>query len=256
MQNLSLKIESVDPVLMKDKAYDKVAIIYNDLMSPVNYNLWTDYILDIAAEQIDTHSKVLELASGTCQMAELFSKQYKNIIATDISLAMLKSNHNNNLNKICCDMSMLPFNTSFDFIFCTFDSINYLLNQKQLRKLFAEVYSLLSLDGIFTFDVSLELNSLKFIEGSISKREYAGYNYERVSRYNNRRRIHYNYFYIRSASGKKIREVHKQKIYDINVYYKLAEKTGFRISEVYDCFTFDDVTSKSERAQFILRKIN
>jgi len=241
---------------MPDKVYDKVAFIYNGLMSAVNYELWTDYILDIAEDYIEQDAKVLELASGTCQMADRFSKLYNNIMATDISLAMLKFNRNKNLDKVCCDMSLLPFKTKFDFIFCTFDSVNYILNEKRLKIFFEEVYYVLSENGVFSFDVSLELNSLKFIEGSIAKNEYNGYKYERVSRYNNRKKIHYNYFYISSVSGKYFREIHIQKIYDINVYYKLAEKIGFKISECYDCFTFNDVTEKSERAQFIMRKIN
>ena len=224
-------------------------------MGSVNYGLWTSYILDIAKDYIEKDAKVLELASGTCKMADRISKQYKGIIATDLSLEMLKFNTNQELSKICCDMSSLPFRTNFDFIFCTFDSVNYILNRKRLKKLFEEVNPLLSENGAFTFDVSLELNSLKFDNESIAKDEYNGYKFERISRYNNRRRIHYNYFYIKGIDGKYFREIHKQKIYDINIYYKLAEKTGYKISECYDCFTFNDVTEKSERAQFIMRKI-
>jgi len=241
---------------MSDRAYEKVAVIYNDLMSVVNYDVWTDYVLDIAETYIDEEARILELAAGTCQITHRFSKVFKNIIATDISLPMLQSVKYRNFKMVCCDMISLPFKKKFDFIYCTFDSINYLLKQKQLRKLFNEINDYLEKDGIFTFDVSLELNSLKFAKETVTKGFFNGYDYKRVSRYNDRSKIHYNYFYINTASGKKISETHSQKIYDIKTYFKHSERAGLFTIACYDCFTFDDVSEKSERAQFVMRKIN
>jgi len=241
---------------MKLRPYEKVAVIYDALMKKLDYESWSNYILEIADEYIDNKATVLELGAGSCKIAGYISSRYKNYYATDISLSMLKAQGKNKLSKICCDMTELPLKTKFDFIFSNFDGVNYILKQKHLVKLFNGVFSLLERDGVFTFDVSLERNSLNFVINKSVEGHSNGYSFRRVSQYNKLSRIHSNHFYIRDESGIEFKEVHKEKIYTIDTYFKLAEKTGFRTEACYDCFTFKDVNSKSERAQFILRKIS
>ncbi len=65
------------------------------------------------------------------------------------------------LNKVCCDMTALPFKKKFDLILSSFDSVNYLRSNKNLLQLFKEVNNSLTEKGIFTFDAALESNSYK-----------------------------------------------------------------------------------------------
>lgn len=241
---------------MKVKPYEKLSLVYNGLMKNVDYTNWSKYILEIAEEYIKNGARVLELAAGNCKMADIITLRYKNFIGTDISLSMLKTTKNNELRKICCDMTELPLKIKFDFIFSAFDSINYILKQKTLSRLFKEVYLNLNNNGIFTFDVSLENNSLNFLIEKTTNDYYNSFSFSRTNKYNKRNRIHYNSFIISDNSGFQLKEVHKQKIYDIRTYFKLAEEAGLHTEACYECFTFDDVKPESERAQFILRKTN
>lgn len=241
---------------MKVKTYEKVSVIYDGLMKKLDYDSWAKYILLIAEDNVYSKAKILELASGNCKMAKIITDRYKNYYATDISFQMLVSSRNNELKKVCCDMTLLPFKTKFNFIFSAFDSVNYILNQRSLLNLFKEVNNLLSDDGIFTFDVSLQNNSLNFITRKSTEGQHKGNWYQLLSKYNKRSRIHYNNFYIWNESGNKFKEMHKEKIYDINTYFKLSEKAGLITESCYDCFTFNDVNSKSKRAQFVMRKID
>lgn len=241
---------------MKLRPYEKVAVIYDAMMKKLDYESWSNYILEIADEYIDHNATILELGAGSCKIAGYISSRYKNYYATDISLSMLKSSGKNELEKICCEMTELPFKTKFDFIFSNFDGVNYILKQKHLVKLFNGVFSLLERDGVFTFDVSLESNSLNFVLSKSVEGRCNGYSFRRVSQYNKLSRIHSNHFYIRDESGIEFKEVHREKIYKIDTYFKLAEKAGLFVEACYDCFTFKNVNSKSERAQFILRKTN
>ena len=240
---------------MKLRPYEKLSDVYNGLMKNVDYTSWSKYILDIAEDYIKNGGRVLELASGNCNMAELISKKYKNFVCTDISLSMLQSAKNNRTEKICCDMSELPLKEKFDFVFSAFDSVNYILKQKTLSRLFKEVYRILADEGIFSFDASLENNSLKFLIAKTTEDCYNGFSFTRTNRYNKRSRIHYNSFIIAHNSRSKVKEVHKQKIYNIKTYFKLAEDAGLQTEACYSCFTFDDVDPDSERAQFVMRKI-
>ena len=126
---------------------------------------------------------------------------------------MLQQGNEINLRKVCCDMTSLPFNGKFDFIFSTFDSVNYLLSKSKLLSLFTEVKSVLSENGIFTFDVSLENNSLEFKRNQKTKGFVKGYSFKRTSKYNPKSRIHKNTFEITNRFGEVIQEEHRQKIY-------------------------------------------
>ena len=87
---------------MKLKPYDKVSVIFDTLMKKLDYESWSNYILEIAVVYIKDDSKVLELGAGNCKIAEFISARYKNYYATDISLSMLKSSKSSNFKKICC----------------------------------------------------------------------------------------------------------------------------------------------------------
>lgn len=225
-------------------------------MKKLDYESWSNYIIEIADIYIEKSAIVLELGAGTCKIADYISKRYKNYVATDISLQMLKSSKSNSIKKVCCDMRSLPFKNKFNFIFSNFDCVNYLLKQKHLAQLFAEVFYLLKRDGIFTFDISLENNSLNFQSGKSVEGNYNGYSFRRVSQYNKLSRMHTNKFFISDKQGKYFTETHKEKIYSLETFFKLADKSGLKVEACYNCFTFNDIKQKSERAQFVMRKIN
>ncbi|MFI5236907.1 MAG: class I SAM-dependent DNA methyltransferase [Ignavibacteriales bacterium] len=241
---------------MKVKPYEKVAEVYDGLMKKVDYQTWAKYLLVIAEENIPHNAKILELGAGNGKMAEIFLKKYKNYFVSDISLPMLKNSSNSHLRKICCDMSAIPITAKFDFIFSAFDGVNYILKQKSLFNLFSEVYRLLTDDGIFTFDVSLERNSMNITFSDFIEGNHNGFWFQKISKYNKHSRIHYNKFYISDETGFKYKEVHKEKIYKIDTYFRLAEKVGLYTEHCFDCFSFKDVSEKSYRAQFVMRKIN
>jgi SAM-dependent methyltransferase len=238
----------------KKKPYEKVSLIYEGLMKEVDFGLWTKYILEIACNYADTASSILEIAAGNCKMAERIKIKFPDLIATDVSLPMLKSIFQDGLIKVCCNMTRLPFRKKFDFIYCTFDSINYLLTQKELQSLFNEIRIILTESGIFTFDASLERNSLDFTRAQVTEDKYRDFSFKRINSYNRETKIHKNVFHIQNKTGVKYKEVHKQKIYDLNTYFNLVDKAGLFVKECYDGFTFKECSSKSERAQFIIGK--
>jgi SAM-dependent methyltransferase len=238
---------------MPERPYDKVALIYNHLMRDVDYKSWSKYILKIADYNSKNCKYVLELAAGNGRISEYLSAKFNNFIATDISLTMLKASASSEIIKICCDMKTLPFKTKFDFIFSAFDSINYILTQRDLIKLFSSIKNVLNENGIFTFDASLEKNSLNFVIPKISDGTYNGYSYKKINHYKKLSRKHINEFLIQDKSGVEVKEVHEQKIYKLNTYFRLADKAGLQIKACYNCFSFDDVNVNSERVQFVLR---
>lgn len=223
-------------------------------MRKVRYDYWADYIYAISSDYVDEDPKVLELASGNCHLARFLSAYYPNFIASDISHEMLNKNSKTHLQKVCFDMTMIPFNTKFDLIVSTFDSVNYLTSKKKLIALFNEVCRTISDNGIFTFDVSLEKNSFRHIKDPIRTGSYKGFKYKQETNYDSVKNIHRNVFYITHPNGNVFEEVHIQKIYSFETYFKLMDSAGLVVKECYDAFTFKNGNANSPRVQFITVK--
>lgn len=235
------------------KPYTFVSLIYAHLMKQINYQDWADYIFDIQECYNLKSDRVLELGAGNCTIANNLIDKFDFYIVSDYSQDMLAQNDNKLIKKVCCDMTALPFKIKFDFIFSTFDTVNYLMDEQKLLKLFSEVSQVISDNGIFTFDVSLENNSYKNVKRLNRKGKYNGIKYIQKSRYDSDKRIHVNEFKI-ILNDADVFEVHKQKIYPLEKYFELVEDCGLFVVDCFESFSFEDANYDSERVQFIVKK--
>ena len=241
---------------MPSESYTYLAQFYSHLMKAIDYQNWADYIIELSEEFKIRNPKVLELSCGTGNIARILQNSFNKFYLSDLSMPMLDQIPDINLPKICCDMTMLPFKQEFNFIFSTFDSVNYLMSKDQFLKFLSEVSKVLKRNGVLTFDVSLENNSLRYQKYLNRSGKVKGIKYKQKSYFNVRSRIHYNHFEITLADGKKVEEIHKQKIYRFEDYFEFIEDSDFYVSKCYETFTFQNANAATERAQFILKKRN
>lgn len=237
-----------------EKPYTTVAKIYSHLMRAIDYEDWAEYIFAINDNKKIEKEFTLEIASGDCRLAGYLKQYFPNMILTDISKYMLAASGNNFNFRVSCDMTKLPFKNKFPLIISAFDSINYLLTQTELNDLFRGIRNVLTDDGIFTFDVSLEKNSIKNERRLNRKGKVNGIKYVQKSKYDNAGKIHYNYFQIFLENGEIIEEVHKQKVYEFFDYFSIIENNGLYVENCYDSFSFDDADEDCERVQFVVKK--
>jgi hypothetical protein len=240
--------------MKKAPAYAKLAAVYNHVMRKVSYEDWADYIFSLTNDFMPRKAKVLELAGGNCLLGNYLSGYYPDLVITDNSLPMLQEDSIGGVPRVCCDMTMLPFKCKFDLIYSTFDSINYLTSAKKILKLFNEASCLLSDKGIFTFDVSLERNSYIHIQQPVRKGKVNDTSYIHQSVYDAEKKIHKNIFTITFRDKSVYKEVHKQKIYPFEEYFRLIDKAGLYVVNCYEAFSFKNAKSTSVRAQFIVAK--
>ncbi len=239
-------------MMTSQKNYVRVATIYPYLMRSIRYDKWAEYLFKVVSSFVGKNIKVLELGAGNGRLAYYFKNYYPNIILSDISYDMLCQAEFHNLPKVCCDMKAIPFKRNFDLIYSVFDSVNYLTNKKMLLSLFKEIKATLKDRGIFTFDVSLEPNSLKHIKEPLRRGRYKGIRFVQKSQYNPKSRIHKNLF--KMEKDKEIfLETHRQKIYPFKEYFQLLTKAELHILECYDAFSFKDGNAGCERVQFLVR---
>jgi SAM-dependent methyltransferase len=235
-------------------SYSALAAIYAHLMKSIDYEKWADYIYILSKDIQRTNLSALEIACGTGTIAKHLSKRFKNIVVCDHSAAMLGQIDNSKLIRVCCDMMELPFKNKFDFIYSTFDSVNYLLSKEKILKMFNAVSDSLADDGLFAFDVSMEKNSVRYQRYLNRKGKFQKISYSQKSFYNDKSRIHYNAFEITLPDGTKVEEMHKQKIYAFEDYFRFIEATDFYVHKCYEAFSYKDADENTERIQFILKK--
>jgi len=239
--------------MAKAKPYQVLPLIYSHLMKRIKYDKWAAYIYELVKMDCPKKSKVLELAAGDCSFAKYFIKYYPSLILSDISLSMLEENRNG-FNKVCCNMLSLPFKSKFDLIYSNFDSLNYILSAKLLLKLFNDISLLLNDDGLFIFDVSLEKNSYVHVKKFNREGKYKSMAYRQKSTFNPVSGMHVNKFNIILANGDEYSEIHREKIYAFDTYFKIIEKTSLYVVDCYEAFTFNPGNKNSDRVQFILKK--
>ncbi|HEX2867613.1 MAG TPA: class I SAM-dependent methyltransferase [Ignavibacteriales bacterium] len=237
------------------KPYKIIAEFYTHLMRFISYDEWAEYYYLLTKDYMGPDAAVLELAGGNCKLSSRLKHYYEDIIVSDLSFEMLQQSEDSALRKVCCNMLSLPFKKKFDLVVSAFDSVNYLLTRKSLNQFFREVYSCLKPGGIFSFDASLEANSLKNIRYLNRKGSFKGIKYVQKSRYDQDRRIHTNIFDIKLANGTVFTEIHKQKIFPLEVFFELLTRNGFLVKECFSAFSFDDADMNAERAQFIAVKV-
>lgn len=236
------------------KQYEVIPLIYDHIMSNLDYDSWSEYIIEIIEDYAESTKKVLEIAAGTGKIANILSPKFPLYLTSDLSLGMLSINKNKKLKKICCDMTALPFKGTFDVIICVFDSVNYIITMEKLLMFFKGIRNSLSDEGIFTFDAALERNSIKHSKRFNLKDKFQDILYTQKSEYDKKTYLHKNTFKFIFTDGSEITEIHKQKIYPFELYFKLIDKAGLYVVDCLDAFSFAKGNPDSDRVQFILKK--
>ncbi len=237
------------------KPYSSFSEIYSHLMKSVDYKFWAEYISTIHQSIGSKNDIALELAAGNCSLAKRLKRTFKQIYVTDISSEMLKKSKKIKY-KVCCDMLYLPFKKQFDFIYSTFDSVNYLNEENLLNIFFNNIRDQLTKDGHFLFDVSLKKNSKKYVKMLNRKGKYKQIEYKQISTFDEEKQIHKNIVYLKFPNGENFKEVHKQKIYDFYYYFDVIDSNDLYVVNCFDAFDFKYGSPNSERVQFVVKRKN
>ncbi len=226
-------------------------------MSGINYKLWANYIYQISCRYINPgESSVIELAAGNGNLSKHLSKKFASYLASDNSISMLKNFKAKKIDRVCFDMIYPSVNKQFDLIICSFDSINYILSKQKLKTFFRNISGLLNTDGIFLFDAGLIRNSLHHQKYAVKNGRIKNISFKRKSIYLQKSRIHKNIFEFYFQDGTKIKEVHRQKIFELKELFNIIDQCNLFVVECFKAFTFKDCKAHNFRAQFVVKRKN
>ncbi len=137
-------------------AYKKFAYYYDEVIQETNYDLWVEFV----EPYLKKDDKILDLACGTGTfLTMLCLNGYKNVSGLDLSDEIIEiANEKRKINRFNIDFyveDMMSFKVAEkqDVITCFFDSVNFLKDKNEIKKLFNAVYNALKPNGYFIFDI-------------------------------------------------------------------------------------------------------
>ena len=141
------------------EGYDAIASVYDQLNRELDYEAWADFFERCFARfLLSPPELVLDLACGTGRMTRVLARRGYDMIGVDGSASMLSEAYNRREGEkilyLCQDMREFELYGTVGAVVCCLDSINYLLKEEDVRRVFSLVHNYLDPDGLFLFDVN------------------------------------------------------------------------------------------------------
>ena len=137
-------------------AYKKFAYYYDEVIQETNYDLWVEFV----EPYLKKDDRILDLACGTGTFITMLKLNgYEFVSGLDLSDEIIEiANEKRKINRLNIDFyvdDMMSFKVKEkqDVITCFFDSVNFLKDKNEIKKLFNSVYNALKPNGYFIFDI-------------------------------------------------------------------------------------------------------
>ena len=241
--------------------YEKLAGIYNEAMSHIDYAGWVGYLEDLC-NQLGIHPKLtLDISAGTGNTVPFMQPWCGELYCMDLSLPMIRVLYHRfpelRARTWVGEMSALATNLTFDLIVNLQDSVNYYTEISKIQSHLDTIYTTLRPSGTYIFDFSTE-NNVKnnFIDlHEIYENEHHGY--ERLNTYFSRQKLNLTEFRIwQEQDGKRSAylEKHLQRMYDLDEIVSCLESSPFDSWDLFEDETFDQPTKHAERVHVVARR--
>ena len=232
--------------------YTHFAKSYDRYFAHIDIHEWARYLLKIS-NIIDIKDKnVLDLGCGTGSMLIEFAKLGALLTGIDFSDEMLSEADNKinflklkNISLRKGDISRYYDNKKYDLIYCICDTLNY-LNETSLASHFKNVSLLLKRDGIYTFDIINNEFDIKTDE------KYYLSDSTEIEIHREIKEEILNTVIILKNNNNKFIEEHKQYLYPMDLYIKLAELNNMKLKDVFEFLSEDSPDKKSDKIQIVV----
>ena len=244
------------------EAYTEFATVYDTFMDNVPYEAWKKYLVDILKAEGINDGLLLELGCGTGRMTRLLAAEGYDMIGVDNSEEMLSvareyTMENTEILYLLQDMREFELYGTIRAVVSVCDSMNYILEEADLREVFSRVHEYLEEDGIFIFDLNTVYKYRDLLgETTIAEnREEGSFIWENYFDEESAVNEYDLTLYIREdgETYRRFEEVHYQRAYDLKTIGRLLADAGMELTAAYDAFTKEPVRDDSERIYVVAR---
>lgn len=248
---------------MSEGSYtDSFASIYDDVMGNVPYDLWYSYVKDLLDHYDQGPEQVIDLACGTGNMTFRFAENESwKVSGVDMSEEMLemargKAEQNElNVDFYQADLRTFSPDDEFDLAVSLFDSLNYILNYEELKKVFLNVYNLLNDRGIFIFDMNTIERLMSIEPGTLllNGDNYSCFWKDIIDKENKIWQVDLKIYFDNDRINFS-REVHQETSYPIQDILAGLKWAGFKEIDVFKAYTFKRGKDSDNRVYFVAGK--
>lgn len=243
--------------------YSGFASVYDLFMDNVPYEEWADYVQRLLKKNKIDKGLVLELGCGTGSMTRLLADRGFDMIGIDYSEEMLAIARENsaedyNILYLCQDMREFELYGTVAAVVSVCDSMNYIMSEEELLKVFRLVNNYLDPGGLFIFDLDTQYAYEEILgDNTIAEnREEGSFIWENTY-YEDEMMNEVNltlFIPEEDQLFRKYEETHFRKAYSLSIIEKLIEESGMELVAVYDTLTEKKPKKDSERVYFIARE--
>ncbi len=242
---------------MRCEAFDRIAPLYDRVMSGIPYADWADYLELLVRHWGGSSRCVLDLACGTGSVGIELARRGSRVVGVDRALPMLRAGRvrvaDEDLVFVRQDMTRLGLAPAFDLAVCLFDSVNYVLDLDLVRATFAGVRRAVPTGGLLIFDVNTELALERELFTQEDLAADAPVRLRWRSEYDRATRTTAVAMEFFLDDGTVVEETHRQRAYTPAELREALSATRWKTLAVYDAYTFNLPRRQSDRLFYVCR---
>jgi len=246
--------------------FEDLSPFYDELMSSVPYPAWVDYVRLLWEVHECSPRRVLDAACGTGNVSLELARSGYEVVGVDLSPGMVASAQaklreqpwlaqaaqggRGDARFSVGDLRSFELGERFEAATCLYDSLNYILEPRDLGLAFARVGAHVEAGGVWVFD----MNAPWAFEANLFTQ----------SNRDPRRALHYSWQAEFDAASRictvqmlfeAFRETHRERAYLMDEVLPLLEAAGWKLERAYDAYTLNPPHKRSERWYFAARKL-
>jgi len=268
------------------EAYTDFASVYDIFMDDTPYEEWASYIMDLLEEYgvakgdlpeaesarqkalAVERNVVVDLGCGTGTLTELLADRGCDMIGIDASQEMLnialekRERSGKEILYLCQDMRELELYGTAGAVISVCDSLNYLLEEEEMLRVFRLVNNYLYPGGVFLFDFNTVYKYETVIGDSViaENREDCSFIWENYYDAEGQINEYDLTIFARTENQdgedifRRFTETHYQRGYTLEEMRGMVEKAGMEFVRAEDADTRGEVREESERIYVIARE--
>ena len=236
-------------------AYGSFAMVYDLFMDNVDYDGWSDYLRKLLRRYGVEDGLILELGCGTGSMTERLAEAGFDMIGVDCSGEMLEiaqeKKCESGLDILYLEQDMREFELygTVRAVVSVCDSLNYILEDEELVKVFRLVNNYLDPGGIFLFDLNTIDKYRKIGDTTIAEnREEGSFIWDNYYDEDEDINEYQLTIFLRDE------EVHYQRGYELERIKELLKEAGLEFLDAFEAFTEHAPDGASERIYIAARE--
>lgn len=245
--------------------YDALALHYDQMQSDMDCNEVADYIVSLIEKHLPgkdlSELSVCDLGCGTGQVASILSTKAASVTGIDNAPGMLSvaADRDPGMKVMWVIQDITDFNLPYrqDVILSLTDTLDHIMDEKALRKIFLNVKDKLEPSGLFIFDVITEHHLKDVLGDNIFYEDYDEFTLLWVNSYDEENKINRAELTLfeTEEDGRYARYdgILEERFYPVDFFKEAAQEAGLSLEGIYADLSMTDPGPDEERIFMVFK---